>query len=111
MSAVCGIALGISTFFDATQAAVKPAEAALQSPTASPEESSTPIPDIVLADGTRVSAGDQEILIADKGLGLRSIAGEGVAVLEDRPDRIRLLISAGFSTYLIEQTRYSPSLI
>ena len=104
LSAVCGVALSISTFFDATQAAVKPAEAALQSPTATPEESSTPIPDIVLADGTRVSVGDQEILIADKGLGLRSIAGDGVSVLENRPDRIRLLISAGFSTYLIEGT-------
>jgi hypothetical protein len=38
-----------------------------------PAESGTPIPGIVLTDGTHVSVGKQEVLLNDNDLGLRSM--------------------------------------
>ena len=64
-------------------------------------ESGTPYRKSV-TDGTRVSVGKQEVLLNDNDLGLRSMPMSGIAVIENRPGRVRLLLGAGNKTYLLE---------
>ena len=101
MLIVGGTTLVFSAFLDANQM-FKPPSSELQA-SAPPAESGTPIPDIALTDGTRVSVGEQEILLSDKELGLQSMP-EGIGVIENRSGRVRLLLGAGYSTYLVEGT-------
>ena len=101
---VVGGILIFSVFLDVNQAA-KPADWALQS-SGQATGSGTPIPDIALPDGTHVSLGAQEVLAGDNDLGLRSLASNGLAVIENRPGHIRFLAAAGFSTYLLEGTDF-----
>jgi hypothetical protein len=81
----------------------KQPEFAAQS-SARPIDAVTAVPNIALGEATYVSIGAQEVLLSDKELGLRSIASEGIAVIENKPGRIRFLVAAGFSSYLIEGT-------
>ncbi len=101
---VVGGTLIVSLFLDANQAATPP-DWALQS-SGQATVSGTPIPDITLPDGVHVSLGAQEVLIGDNDLGLRSLASNGLAVIENRPGHIRFLAAAGFSTYLLEGTDF-----
>ena len=101
MLIVGGTTLVFSAFLDANQM-FKPPSSELQA-SAPPAESGTPIPDIALTDGTHVSVGEQEILLSDKELGLQSMP-EGIGVIENRSGRVRLLLGAGYSTYLVEGT-------
>jgi len=94
-----GIALAFFAFLDANQLS-RPAGTELE--TSAPAESGTPIPEIVLADGTHVSLGKQEVLLNDNDLGLRSMPKAGIAVIENRPGHVRLLLGAGNKTYLLE---------
>ncbi len=97
-----GSTLIVSVYLDANRTA-RPSDLVLQ-PSGQAAESGTPIPDIALPDGTHISVGAQEVLLGDKDLGLRSVASNGIAVIENRPGRIRFLAGAGFSTYLFEGT-------
>ena len=99
---IVGAGLIVSVLLDANQAP-KPPDLAVQSPSEA-IESGTPIPDVMLADGTHLSVGPQEVLVGDKEFGLRSLASYGIAVIENRPGYIRFLASAGFSSYLLEGT-------
>jgi hypothetical protein len=78
----------------------KPASIELQ--TSAAMESGAPIPEIMLTDGTRVSVGKQEVLLNDYDLGLRSMPMSGIAVIENRLGRVRLLLGVGNKTYLLE---------
>jgi hypothetical protein len=102
MPIVAGMALVVSVFLDANQKAKSP-NSELPS-TARAAESSTPIPEITLTDGTHVSVGEQEVLLGDNALGLQSMPSEGIGVIENRPGRVRLLLGARYSTYLVEGT-------
>jgi hypothetical protein len=55
----------------------------------------------VLTDATRVLVGQQQVLLNDGDLGLRSIPAAGIAVFENRPGHVRLLLGSGKNTYLI----------
>ena len=57
---------------------------------ASPTNSVPPV--VTLSDGVQVKLGDQQTLLDDKDLGLRDIAGKGVAVIENGPPQARLLV-------------------
>ena len=100
MLIVGGTTLVVSAFLDATHIS-KPLSSEIQSSVA-PVESETPIPAIVLTNGIRVSVGKQEVLLNDNDLGLRSMPMSGIAVIENRPVRVRLLLGAGNKTYLLE---------
>lgn len=100
MLIVGGTTLVVSAFLDATHIS-KPLSSEIQSSVA-PVESETPIPAIVLTNGIRVSVGKQEVLLNDNDLGLRSMPMSGIAVIENRPFRVRLLLGAGNKTYLLE---------
>ncbi|MBV9672800.1 MAG: hypothetical protein JO076_08265 [Verrucomicrobia bacterium] len=65
-----------------------------------------PIREVALPDGTNVRIGKQEVLIRDNDLGLRSMPSQGVAVIENTPSRVRLLLAAAFSSYLVEGTDF-----
>jgi hypothetical protein len=97
-----GATLVVSAFLDANQK-TKPPSSELQSamPAA---ESTTPIPEITLTDGTHVSLGEQEVLLGDNAFSLQSMPSEGIGVIENRPGRVRLLLGARYSTYLVEGT-------
>jgi hypothetical protein len=99
MLIVGGMTLVVFAFLDANQLS-QPASTELQ--TSAAVESGTPIPEIMLTDGTRVSVGKQEVLLNDNDLGLRSMPMAGIAVIENRPGRVRLLLGAGNKTYLLE---------
>ncbi len=100
MLIIGGTTLVVSAFLDANQTS-KPLSVEVQS-AVPPAESGTPIPEIVLTDGTRVSLGEQQVLLNDQDLGLRSMPMAGIAVIESRPGRIRFLLGAGNKTYLLE---------
>ena len=100
MLIVGGTTLVVSALLDASQIS-KPPSSELQT-SAPPAESETPIPEIALTDGTRVSLGEQQILLNDQDLGLRSMPMAGIAVIENRPGRVRLLLGSGTKTYLLE---------
>jgi hypothetical protein len=102
MLIVGGTILVVSAFLDANQKAKSPSSE-LQSATPA-VESSTPIPEITLTDGTHVSVGEQEVLLGDNALGLQAMPSEGIGVIENRPGRVRLLLGARYSTYLVEGT-------
>jgi TIR domain len=74
----------------------------LASPATEAVESGTPIPEIMLRDGTRVSVAKQEVLLNDADLGLRAMPMAGIAMIENGPGRVRLLLGAGNKTYLLE---------
>jgi hypothetical protein len=95
-----GLTLAVFAFFDASQPP-RPSGEEVQS-SAPATVSGTATPEIVLTDGTRVSLGQQQVLLSDQDLGLRSLPMAGIAVLENRPGRIRLLLGAGKKTYLLE---------
>jgi hypothetical protein len=73
----------------------KPAPAQITSPV-----NAVP-PVVTLSDGIQVKLGEQQTLLNDKDLGLRDIAGKGVAVIENGPDQVRLLFQALNETYLV----------
>jgi hypothetical protein len=100
MLIIGGTTLVVSALLDANQTS-KPLSAEVQSLVA-PAESGTPVPEIVLTDGTRVLLGEQQVLLNDQDLGLRSMPAAGIAVIENRPGRIRFLLGAGNKTYLLE---------
>ncbi len=103
MLIVGGTTLIVSAFLDANQPAKSPtSEVQTASPAAT--ESSTPIPEITLSDGTHVSVGEQEVLLGDNASGLQSFPSQGIGVIENRPGRLRLLFGAGSNTYLVEGT-------
>ncbi|MBV8484151.1 MAG: TIR domain-containing protein, partial [Verrucomicrobia bacterium] len=66
---------------------------------ASPTNTIPPV--VTLSDGIQVKLGDQQTLLNDKDLGLRDIAGKGVAMIENGPTRVRLLLQAMNETYLV----------
>jgi TIR domain len=66
---------------------------------ASPVNTVSPV--VTLSDGLQFKLGEQQTLLADKDLGLRDIAGKGVAVLENRPNQVRILFQALNETYLV----------
>ena len=88
MLIVGGTTLIVSAFLDANQIS-KPLSSEVQ-PSVPAAESGTPIPEIALTDGTHISVGEQEVLLNDKALGLRTIASLGIGVIENRPGRVRL---------------------
>ncbi|MBV8216193.1 MAG: hypothetical protein JOZ08_23485 [Verrucomicrobia bacterium] len=65
---------------------------------ASPDHTVSPV--VTLSDGIQLKLGEQQILLNDQDLGLRDIAGKGVAVIENRPAQVRLLFQAMNETYL-----------
>jgi hypothetical protein len=71
---------------------------------ASPVDTVPPI--ITLSDGVQVKLGEQQTLLNDKDLGLRDIAGKGVAVIENGPDQVRLLFQALNETYLVTGSNF-----
>jgi len=102
MLIVGGTTLVVSAFLDANQIS-KPLSPEVQSSVPA-AESGTPIPEIALTDGTHVSVGEQEMLLNDNALGLRSIPSLGIGVIENRPGRVRLLLAAGYNSYMLEGT-------
>ena len=102
MLIVGGTTLVVSAFLDANQTA-RISGAELQSATPA-AESGTPIPDIALMDGTKVSIGEQQVLLGDNASGLQSMPSQGIGVIENRPGRVRLLLGARYNTYLVEGT-------
>jgi hypothetical protein len=66
---------------------------------AAPVETVPPV--VALSDGIQVKLGEQETLLNDKDLGLRDMAGKGVAVIENGPTKVRLLFQAQNETYLV----------
>jgi hypothetical protein len=100
MLIVGGTTLVVSAFLDANRTS-QPLSVEVQS-SVPPAESVTPVPEIVLTDGTRVSLGEQQVLLNDQDLGLRSMPAAGIAVIENRPGRIRFLLGASTKTYLLE---------
>jgi TIR domain len=58
-------------------------------------------PMVSLSDGIQLKLGEQQTLLNDKDLGLRDIAGKGVAVLENGPSKVRVLLQAMNETYLV----------
>jgi hypothetical protein len=103
MLIVGGTTLVVSAFLDANQVPKSPTAEA-QSATPAATESSTPIPDITLTDGTHVSIGAQEVLLGDNASGLQSMPSAGICAIENRPGRVRLLLGARSGTYLVEGT-------
>ena len=66
-------------------------------------ETAIPIPPVInLPDGLRVVLGEQQTLLNDKELGLRNMPGNGIAVIEYKPDLLRVMFAAGPNTYLVE---------
>jgi hypothetical protein len=66
-------------------------------------ETAIPIPPVInLPDGLRVVLGEQQALLNDKELDLRNMPGNGIAVIEYKPDLLRVLFAAGPNTYLVE---------
>jgi len=101
MPIVGGTTLVVSAFLDANQMALSPSS---QLPSATSATDSRPIPDIAVTDGTHVSVGAQEVLLGDNASGLQSMPSEGIGLIENRAGRVRLLLGAGSSTYLVEGT-------
>ena len=102
MLIVGGTTLVVTVFLDASHLSKPPSSELQTSTLPAATESETPIPEIVLTDGTRVSLGEQQTLLNDQDLGLRSMPTAGIAVIENRPGRIRFLLGAGNKTYLLE---------
>jgi len=71
---------------------------------ASPDNSVPPM--VSLSDGIQLKLGEQQTLLNDKDLGLRDIAGKGVAVLQNEPSKIRVLFQAMNETYLVTGTDF-----
>ena len=71
---------------------------------ASPDNTTPPV--VTLSDGVRVKLGEQQILLNDQDLGLRDIAGKGVAVIENEPSKVRVLFQAVNETYLVTGTDF-----
>ena len=94
-----GMALAFFAFLDANQLS-RPAGTELE--TSAAAESGTPVPEVGLTDGTHVSVGKQEVLLNDNDLGLRSMPTAGIAMIENRPGHVRLLLGAGNKTYLLQ---------
>ena len=66
-----------------------------------------PVPSLVtLSDGVQVKLGEQRTLLNDNDLGLRDIAGKGVAVIENQPSKVRVLFQAMNDTYLVTGTDF-----
>ncbi len=94
--AVMIVAAGI-IFWLQSRSAQKPAP-----PPAQIAASAEAVPPVVaLSDGIQVKLGEQETLLNDKDLGLRDMAGKGVAVIENEPTKVRLLFQAQNETYLV----------
>jgi hypothetical protein len=74
----------------------------LASPATEAVESGTPIPEIMLRNGIRVSVAKQEVLLNDADLGLRAMPAAGISMIENGPGHVRLLLGAGNKTYLLE---------
>jgi hypothetical protein len=71
---------------------------------AAPEKT---VPSLVtLSDGVQMKLGDQQTLLNDQDLGLRDIAGKGVAVIENGPAKVRVLLQAMNDTYLVTGTDF-----
>jgi len=78
-----------------------------QSPVSPVAEAGIPIPQVVsLPDGLRLVLGQQQTLMNDTELGLHSLAGKGVAVVENKPGLLQFLIEVGNDTYLVEGTDF-----
>lgn len=71
---------------------------------ASPDNTVPPV--VTLSDGIQVKLGEQQTLLNDKDLGLRDMAGKGVAVLENGPPKVRVLFQAVNETYLVTGTDF-----
>ena len=64
----------------------------------------TPIIDV--ADGIRITLGEQQTFLNDKELGLRDMAGKGVAVIENGPAHLQFLFQVSNYTYLVNGTDF-----
>ena len=61
-----------------------------------------PVPSVVtLSDGLQVKLEEPQTLLNDQDLGLRDIAGKGVAMIENGPTQVRLLFQALNESYLV----------
>ena len=69
-------------------------------------DTTTPIPPIDISGGIRVVLGEQQTFLNDKDLGLRDMAGKGVAVIENRPAHLQFLFQVFNETYLVEGTDF-----
>jgi hypothetical protein len=97
--AVVLIATGI-IFWLQSRSVPKPAPPPV--PIAASTEAVPPV--VTLSDGIQVKLGEQETLLNDKDLGLRDMAGKGVAVIGTGPTQVRLLFQALNETYLVTGT-------
>ncbi|MBV9875207.1 MAG: TIR domain-containing protein [Verrucomicrobia bacterium] len=61
---------------------------------------------VTFPDGIQVKLGGQQTLLNDQDLGLRDIAGKGVAVIENEPSKVRVLFQAMNETYLVTGTDF-----
>ena len=94
----------VTTVLLSTRSKQPPAVNPAASPAANPvAETAIPIPPVVnLSDGLHLVLGEQQTLLHDKELGLRNMPGDGLAVIENKPDSLRVLMAAGGDTYLVE---------
>jgi TIR domain len=93
-------AAGIIFWLQSSHSEKAPAPTQVASP-----DNSVP-PTVSLSDGIQLKLGEQQTLLNDKDLGLRDIAGKGVAVLENKPSKIRVLFQAMNETYLVTGTDF-----
>jgi hypothetical protein len=91
-------AAGIIFWLQSSHSEKPPAPAQVASP-----DNSVP-PMVSLSDGIQLKLGEQQTLLNDKDLGLRDIAGKGVAVLQNEPSKVRVLFQAMNETYLVTGT-------
>jgi TIR domain len=61
---------------------------------------------VTLSDGVQLKLGEQRTLLNDNDLGLRDIAGKGVAVIENQPSKVRVLFQSMNDTYLVTGTDF-----
>lgn len=73
---------------------------------ATPIANTSPILPIDLSDGIRVVLGEQQTFLNDKELGLRDMAGKGVAVIENGPAHLQFLFQVSNDTYLVNGTDF-----
>jgi hypothetical protein len=89
------LATGLIFWLQSKSSEKAPAPAQL----ASPANSVPPV--VTLSDGLEFKLGEQQTLLSDKDLGLRDIAGKGVAVIENDRNQVRVLFQALNETYLV----------
>jgi hypothetical protein len=57
-----------------------------------------------LAEGVKLTLGERETLLKDGALGLHWFPDLGVGVMDNEPNKLRLIFAAGFTSYLVEGT-------